>query len=154
MSFEARTEERARPLSSSLTRIQHLITLQDFTRLDIRQTDDGGFKRLRHATDPDDDDDDRRRSTTIDDDRRRDDDDVDEHGAEIFEILDRVDAINLVQKSSKSELSSRFFGRSKFFGCKKVEFLNGRLPTEDGSVRPQTLGKRVSDDARHFIFRC
>ena len=93
-------------------------------------------------------------TTTIDDDRRRDDDDVDEHGAEIFEILDRVDAINLVQKSSKSELSSRFFGRSKFFGCKKVEFLNGRLPTEDGSVRPQTLGKRVSDDARHFIFRC
>ena len=93
-------------------------------------------------------------TTTIDDDRRRDDDDVDEHGAEVFEILDRVDAINLVQKSSKSELSSRFFGRSKFFGCKKVEFLNGRLPTEDGSVRPQTLGKRVSDDARHFIFRC
>ena len=93
-------------------------------------------------------------TTTIDDDRRRDDDDVDEHGSEIFEILDRVDAINLVQKSSKSELSSRFFGRSKFFGCKKVEFLNGRLPTEDGSVRPQTLGKRVSDDARHFIFRC
>ena len=25
--------------------------------------------------------------------------------------------------------------------------------TWDGSVRPQTLGKRVSDDPRHFIFR-
>ena len=24
---------------------------------------------------------------------------------------------------------------------------------EGGSVRPQTLGKRVSDDPRHFIFR-
>ena len=31
--------------------------------------------------------------------------------------------------------------------------LTGRLPPEDGSVRPQTLGKRVSDDSRHFIFR-
>ena len=50
--------------------------------------------------------------------RRRNDGD-DEHGAEIFEILDRVDAINLVRKSSKSELSSRFFGRLKFFGCPK-----------------------------------
>ena len=91
--------------------------------------------------------------TTIDDDRRRDDDDVGEHGAEIFEILDRVDAINLVQKSSKSELSSQSFSRSKFWGAKKVEFSNGRLPPEDGSVRPQTLGKRVSDDPRLFIFR-
>ena len=39
---------------------------------------------------------------------------------------------------------------------KKSDFcktLNGRLPPEDGSVRPQTLGKRVSDDPRHFIFR-
>ena len=34
-----------------------------------------------------------------------------------------------------------------------IEFLNGRLPPEDGSVGPQTLGKRVSDDPRHFIFR-
>ena len=41
------------------------------TRLDIRQTDDGGFKRLRHATDPHDDDDD-------------DNDNDDEHGAEFF----------------------------------------------------------------------
>ena len=33
------------------------------------------------------------------------------------------------------------------------KILNGRLPPKDGSVRPQTLGKRVSDDPRHFIFR-
>ena len=70
-----------------------------------------------------------------------------------FRKTDLVDAINLVQKSSKSELSSRFLSRSKFWGAKKFEFLNGRLPPEDGSVRPQTLGKRVSDDPRHFIFR-
>ena len=31
--------------------------------------------------------------------------------------------------------------------------LNGRLPLEYGSVRPQTLGKCVSDDSQHFIFR-
>ena len=31
--------------------------------------------------------------------------------------------------------------------------LNGRLPPEDGSERPQTSGKRVSGDPRHFIFR-
>ena len=31
--------------------------------------------------------------------------------------------------------------------------LNGRLPPEDGSDRPQTSGKRVSGDPRHFIFR-
>ena len=68
-------------------------------------------------------------------------------------MIDRVGAIHLVQKSSKSELSSRFFGRSKFWSAEKVEFSNGRLPPEDGSVRPQTLGKRVSDDPRHFIFR-
>ena len=39
---------------------------------------------------------------------------------------------------------------------KKLSFckaLNGRLPPEDGSVWPQTLGKRVSDDPQHFIFR-
>ena len=68
-------------------------------------------------------------------------------------ILDRVDAINLVQKSLKSRLSSRFFSRLKFWGDKKVEFSSGRLPPEDGSVRPQTLSKRVSNDSRHFIFR-
>ena len=31
--------------------------------------------------------------------------------------------------------------------------LNGRLPPEDGSDRPETSGKRVSGDPRHFIFR-
>ena len=31
--------------------------------------------------------------------------------------------------------------------------LNGRLPLEHGSDRRETLGKRVSDDSRHFIFR-
>ena len=36
---------------------------------------------------------------------------------------------------------------------KKIETSNGRLPPEDGSDRPQTLGKRVSGDPRHFIFR-
>ena len=36
---------------------------------------------------------------------------------------------------------------------KKIETSNSRLPPEDGSVRPQTLGTRVSDDPRHFIFR-
>ena len=36
---------------------------------------------------------------------------------------------------------------------KKVQTLDGRLPPEDGSDWPQNLGKRVSDDSRHFIFR-
>ena len=36
----------------------------------------------------------------------------------------------------------------------KCETLNGSLPLKHGSVRPQTLGKRVSDDSPHFIFRC
>ena len=40
--------------------------------------------------------------------------------------------------------------RTKLKFCKT---LNGRLPPEDGSVRPQTLGKRVSDDSQRFIFR-
>ena len=30
---------------------------------------------------------------------------------------------------------------------------NGRLSPKEGSVRPQTLVKRVSDDPRRFIFR-
>ena len=34
--------------------------------------------------------------------------------------------------------------------CKIVDSC---LPLEDGSVWSQTLGKRVSDDPRHFIFR-
>ena len=36
------------------------------------------------------------------------------------------------------------------FFCKT---LNGRLLPKNGSVRPQTLGKRVSDDPQRFIFR-
>ena len=36
---------------------------------------------------------------------------------------------------------------------KKCKTLNGRLPPGCSSVRLQTLGKRVSDDPRHFIFR-
>ena len=36
---------------------------------------------------------------------------------------------------------------------KKIETSNGRLHPEDGSVRPQTLGKRVSDDPQYLIFR-
>ena len=39
------------------------------------------------------------------------------------------------------------------FETKFVKTLNSRLPPEDSSVRPQTLGKRVSDDPHHFIFR-
>ena len=34
-----------------------------------------------------------------------------------------------------------------------LQTLNRRLPLEDGSDRLETLGKRVSDDSRHFIFR-
>ena len=33
------------------------------------------------------------------------------------------------------------------------ETSNGRLPLEDGSDWRETLGKRVSDDLQHFIFR-
>ena len=35
-------------------------------------------------------------------------------GPKIFQKLDRLDAVDFVQKSSKSELSSRFSGRLKF----------------------------------------
>ena len=49
------------------------------------------------------------------------------------------------------------FGRfpTFHFSAKKifVETSNGRLPPEDGSDRPETSGKRVSGDPRHFIFR-
>ena len=34
-----------------------------------------------------------------------------------------------------------------------LQTLNTRLPFKLGSVWPQTLPKRVSDDPRHFIFR-
>ena len=42
----------AKAPKQSLTWIQDGFYLGGSTRLDIRQTDDGGFKRLRHATDP------------------------------------------------------------------------------------------------------
>ena len=42
-----------------------------------------------------------------------------------------------------------FFDVEYFF----IEASNGHLPPEDGSDRPQTLGKRVSGDPRHLIFR-
>ena len=41
-----------------------------------------------------------------------------------------------------------FFDVENFFKTS-----NGRLPPEDGSDRPQTLGKRVSGDPQHLIFR-
>ena len=34
-----------------------------------------------------------------------------------------------------------------------TQTLNDRLPVKNSSYAPQTLGKRVSDDSRHFIFR-
>ena len=40
------------------------------------------------------------------------------------------------------------------FPPKFCKTLTGRLLPEDGSVRPQTLGKRISDDSPHYIFRC
>ena len=36
---------------------------------------------------------------------------------------------------------------------RQLRTLNGRLPLEHGSDRPQTLGKRVSDDLQLSIFR-
>ena len=48
-----------------------------------------------------------------------------------------------------------FFVDAQFFSTtrKILKILNGRLHPEDGSDRPQTWGKRVSDDSRHLIFR-
>ena len=45
-----------------------------------------------------------------------------------FQILVRVDAIDLVRKSSKSELSSRFFGRLKIFRKIFTRVTDGRFP--------------------------
>ena len=42
---------------------------------------------------------------------------------EKFSILVRVDAIDLIRKSSKSEPSSRFFGRLKIFDFRDVHYL-------------------------------
>ena len=70
----------------------------------------------------------------------------------IFEMIVFIAAIDSVKFSSKSELSSRFFGRLKFSGSNFSETLNGRLPLEDGSDRRETLPKRVSDNSRRFNF--
>ena len=70
-----------------------------------------------------------------------------------LEMIVFIAAIDFVKFSSKSELSSNFFGRLKFLDLIYLKTLNGRLPLEDGSDRPETLGKRISDDSRHFIFR-
>ena len=43
---------------------------------------------------------------------------------------------------------------NRFQEFRKVfETSNGCLPLEDGSDRRETLGKRVSDSSKHFIFR-
>ena len=68
-------------------------------------------------------------------------------------MKDFIAAIRSVKFSSKSELSSRFFGRLKFSESNFCETLNGHLSFEDGSDRRETLPKRVSDDSRHLIFR-
>ena len=39
------------------------------------------------------------------------------------------------------------------FSTEFFKTLTGLLPPEDGSVRPQTLGKRISGDPHHFILR-
>ena len=52
-------------------------------------------------------------------------------------------------KRRYEQFSTFRFSTSKSF----FEVSNNRLLPKDGSVRPQTLGKRVSDDPRHFIFR-
>ena len=44
-----------------------------------------------------------------------------------------------------------FFDSGNEKSCFFWQTLNGPLPLEDGSDRHETLGKRVSDDSRHFI---
>ena len=48
--------------------------------------------------------------------------------------------------------------QSRIAWCPEFRFFfktsNGRLPPEHGSDRRQSLPKPVSDDPRHFIFRC
>ena len=57
-------------------------------------------------------------------------------------------ATKLRQNAFRTIPDISFFDEKHF-----VETSNGRLPPEDGSNRPQTSGKRVSGDPRHFIFR-
>ena len=56
------------------------------------------------------------RAPRADDDAAGDDD---ENVAIFLKNIDLVVAMKSIQESSKSELSSHFFGRSKFFGCQK-----------------------------------
>ena len=55
--------------------------------------------------------------------------------------------------SATRKFRRREIFRKKNSGSNVLETLNGRLPLEDGSDRPQTWPKLVSDDPRHFIFR-
>ena len=61
-------------------------------------------------------------------------------------------------RSARNFAKTRFrrfptFHFSKPEKRKKLRTLKVRLPPEDGSDRRETLGKRVSDDLQHFIFR-
>ena len=51
----------------------------------------------------------------------------------------------------RGHVHGKFFDAT--FGVQNAKISNGRLPPEDGSDRPQTLPKRVSDDSPRFIFR-
>ena len=62
---------------------------------------------------------------------------------EIFSKFYRVDAINLVQKSSKSELSSRFSGRLKFFSKNFHSVADGRFPCRIKSTASNGKGLLV-----------
>ena len=57
---------------------------------------------------------------------------------------------------SASNFAKTRFRRSPAFhfatAKTSAQILDGRLPPKDGSVRSQTLPKRVSDDPRHFIY--
>ena len=61
--------------------------------------------------------------------------------------------LKLCQNAFQTIPDISFFdaGHKKQIGF--LQTLKIRLPPEDGSVWPETLGKRVSDDPRHFIFR-
>ena len=54
--------------------------------------------------------------------------------------------------SDRSRSGSVSTSSPKIF--RKCETWNGRLPLKHGSVRPQTLGKRISDDSPHYMFPC
>ena len=57
-------------------------------------------------------------------------------------------ATKLRQNAFRTITDISFFDKQIVF-----ETSNGRSPPEDGSDPPQTSGKRVSGDSRHFIFR-